>query len=106
MLQRLKLARVAPEILKKYRAGKLTLEGVMAFPLTDDQNSQRKVYKAVKDHPHAHNIRCLITVKKASTKSKLAAFVELETYQKAGGKFVSDLFVMRASSMTPRSCKT
>ncbi len=90
--QRMKLARVAPEIVKDYRAGKLALDAVMAFTLTDDQNAQRKIYKGIKDNPHAHNIRRQLTEKKLSTKSKLAAFVGLEAYEKAGGKFVSDLF--------------
>jgi len=42
--RRLKLARVAPEIIEQFRAGDLTLECVMAFTLTDDHDRQLAVW--------------------------------------------------------------
>ena len=52
--RRLKLARVAPEIIEQFRAGDLTLECVMAFTLTDDHDRQLAVWNAVKGGYHIH----------------------------------------------------
>ncbi|QDV34967.1 ParB/RepB/Spo0J family partition protein [Tautonia plasticadhaerens] len=95
VLQRLKLGRVAPELLEEYREGKLKLEVLEAFTITDDRKRQLKVYKQVKNGwqiHHASEIRSLLTDKMAKADSKLTAFVGLEAYQAAGGKTRSDLF--------------
>jgi ParB family chromosome partitioning protein len=92
VLKRLKLGRVAPEIMEAYRRDKLNLESMMAFTLTDDHAVQRKIYKAVKDNPHAHSIRRMLIDKKVGSKDKLVRFVGLEAYQQAGGKITGDLF--------------
>ena len=92
VLQRLKLGRVAPEILKDYRAEKLDLDALMAYTLTDDHKAQRKVYKAQNGHHHAYSIKRLLTENKAEGDGKLAAFVGLTAYENAGGTITSDLF--------------
>jgi ParB family chromosome partitioning protein len=92
VLQRLKLGRLAPEILKDYRTEKLNLDALMAYTLTDDHNAQRKVYKAQKCHHYPYAIKRLLTENKAEADGKLAKFVGLTAYEKAGGKITSDLF--------------
>ena len=52
--RRLKLARVAPEIIEQFGAGDLTPECVMAFTLTDDHDRRLAVWSAVKDGYHMH----------------------------------------------------
>ena len=92
--QRLKLGRVAPELLAAYRAEELTLESLMAFTITDDRTRQVKVWKGLqgwqKDNPR--EIREALTEKMVDADDKLVKFVTLEAYQAAGGKTRADLF--------------
>ena len=65
VLKRMKLARVAPQLLKEYRNDGMTLECLMAFTITDDHRRQLKVFKSLqdwqKDDPSA--IRAALTEK-------------------------------------------
>lgn len=94
VLQRLKLGRVAPELLKEYRAGKIKLETLMAFTITDDRKRQVKVFKSLegwqKDNPR--HIRECLTDKMVSSKDHVARFVGLDAYTAAGGTSKTDLF--------------
>lgn len=91
--RRLKLARVAPEIFEAFRDGKLSLEGVMAFTLTDHHDRQMVVWEALKDnHINPHVIKRMLTETSYSANSKLAIFVGVEAYEEAGGAVMSDLF--------------
>jgi len=47
--KRLKLARVSPVILAAYRDGKLDLEQVMAFAISDDHKAQEKLLKVLRN---------------------------------------------------------
>src|SRR5437660_9175359 len=49
VLKRMKLARVAPQLLKEYRSDGMTLECLMAFTITDDHRRQLKVYRSLQD---------------------------------------------------------
>lgn len=91
VLRRLKLGRVAPDIMEAFRKDKLDLESMMAFTLTDDHAVQRKVFKATKGS-NAYSIRRLLTDAKVGSEDKLARFVGLAAYQAAGGKVTGDLF--------------
>ncbi|MGH7088519.1 MAG: ParB/RepB/Spo0J family partition protein, partial [Stellaceae bacterium] len=55
--QRLRLGKVAPQLLDEFRAGALSLEIIMAFTLGGDHAAQLAVWREVKDHsyisPHA-----------------------------------------------------
>lgn len=92
--KRMKLARVAPELLQEYRNDGMMLECLMAFTITDDHRRQRKVFKSLqgwqKDDPSV--IRDALTEKMVDASSKLAQFVGLESYEAAGGSRISDLF--------------
>lgn len=94
VLQRLQLARVAPELLEEYRAGRIVLESLMAFTVTDDRARQVSVYRSLKgwqiDSPD--HVRGLLTETMVGSESKFAAFVGREAYEAAGGPVRSDLF--------------
>ncbi len=94
VLKRMKLARVHPELLKEYRAEKLSLECLMAFTVSDDQKRQMKVYKSLSSwqRNHADHIRGCFTEKMVGHDHKLAMFVGLDAYKAAGGKVREDLF--------------
>ena len=98
--RRLKLARVAPEIIEQFRAGELNLECVMAFTLTDDHDRQLAVWNAVKGgyHIHPQSIKRQLTETAHSTNSALGRFVGIEAYEAAGGVLLRDLFDDRASA--------
>jgi ParB family chromosome partitioning protein len=92
--KRMKLARVAPQLLKAYRDDGITLEALMAFTITDDNRRQLKVFKSLqdwqKDDPKA--IRAALTETMLEAGSKLALFVGVDAYVAAGGSTRADLF--------------
>jgi ParB family chromosome partitioning protein len=94
VLKRMRLARVAPSLLKEYRNEGITLECLMAFTITDDHRRQVKVFKSLQDwqktDPHA--IRAALTEKMIEADNKFARFVGLDAYAAAGGSIRSDLF--------------
>jgi ParB family chromosome partitioning protein len=92
--QRLKLANVAPAILDEYRAGKATLEQMMALALTDDQLQQQHVWKGAKQEwqRRPDQLRSAITQKELAATSKLAKFIGIDAYEKAGGEVRRDIF--------------
>src|SRR5207245_4885699 len=94
VLKRMKLARVAPQLLAEYRGDGMTLECLMAFTVTDDHRRQLKVFKSLqdwqKDDPSA--IRAALTEKIIEASSKLARFVGVDAYVAAGGATRADLF--------------
>jgi ParB family chromosome partitioning protein len=91
--KRLKLARVSPVILDAYREGKLDLEQVMAFAITDDHKAQEKLLKVLRnmdDDPRS--IRRALTDGEIPASHKVVKFVTLKAYEKAGGLVRRDLF--------------
>jgi ParB family chromosome partitioning protein len=94
VLKRMKLARVAPELLAEYRSEGMTLECLMAYTVTDDHRRQLKVFKSLqrwqKDDPRA--IRAALTEQMVEAGDKLARFVGLDAYRAAGGSTRADLF--------------
>src|SRR5262245_9980474 len=77
VLKRMKLARVAPQLLKEYRDEGITLESLMAFTVTDDHRRQVKVFKSLQDwqKDDPSEIRAALTDKMVEASSKLALFV-------------------------------
>ena len=91
--RRLKLASVAPAFVELYRKGKLTLEHLMAFAVTDDHNRQQEVWESLKSYDrHPGSIRRALTEHEISAREPLAKFVGLKAYEKAGGAVRRDLF--------------
>ncbi len=94
VLKRMKLARVAPQLLDAYRNEGMTLECLMAFAIADDHRRQLKVFKSLqdwqKDDPSA--IRAALTEKLIEASDNLARFVGIDAYVAAGGSTRADLF--------------
>lgn len=98
--RRLKLARVAPEIIEQFRANEITVECVMAFTLTEDHARQLVVWNLVKDgyHIHPQSIKRHLTETAYSAGSSLGRFVGIEAYVAAGGLLLRDLFADNATA--------
>ncbi|WP_165422589.1 ParB/RepB/Spo0J family partition protein [Pseudoxanthomonas winnipegensis] len=97
--QRLKLANVQPELFALYEQGAMNLEQLQALALTDDHAAQHrawfgskgaKVEHAWQRRPHA--IRERITAREVGPESPLGKFVDVASYQAAGGAIRRDLF--------------
>lgn len=91
--RRLKLANVCPQFIALYRDGKLTLEHLMAFAVTDDHARQQEAWAGLKSYDrHPATLRRALTVSEVSTRNPIARFVGLKAYEKAGGLLRRDLF--------------
>lgn len=88
--QRLKLAKVSPKVLAAYRAGKLSLEAVEAYAVSNDQARQERALKA--GAVHAHHIRRVLTQGEIEASDKRVRFVTLAAYEAAGGAVRHDMF--------------
>jgi ParB family chromosome partitioning protein len=94
--QRLKLAVVSPKLIAAFRKDEMTLDQLMAFTLTDDQKTQERVWSELpewsKKQGDDRAIRRALTEQHIAADGKLAKFVGLEAYEKAGGHIMRDLF--------------
>ena len=92
--QRLRLGKLAPELLDAYRDGAVSLEVIMAFTLGADHAVQLAVWRQVKDQHFVsvHAVRRLLTEGALRLDSDLGAFVGVAAYEAAGGKVTRDLF--------------
>jgi len=88
----LKLARVSPKVIEAYRAGKITLDMVMAFAITDDHEAQEEVLSKLRPHNDADDVRGMLTEDDIRITDKRVKFVGLKAYEKAGGTVKRDLF--------------
>ncbi|WP_064365655.1 ParB/RepB/Spo0J family partition protein [Pantoea ananatis] len=91
----LKLANLAPSLLKLLADDQLTVEQCQALCLEDDQARQVRVYEEVKatwSNLPVGMLRKLITDKEISITDKRFLFVGRETYEAAGGVVREDLF--------------
>ena len=89
--QRLRLGRIAEPIRAACRAGKVNLDVLMAFAVTDDQQRQLAVFEQ-EDYHSAYHIRRIMTDSKLESSDKLARFVGMDAYKEAGGTYTQDLF--------------
>ena len=91
--QRLRLGRVAPAIREAYRAGKIDLDTLMAFAISEDNGQQLAVWEKIRDgYIHARLVRNFLTDGKIAANSKLVCFIGMEAYEAAGGTSMRDLF--------------
>ena len=74
----------------------LTLDQLMAFTLTDEHKKQEKIWKDLpewsKRRGEAEPIRAALTEEHVTASSRVAKFVGIEAYEKAGGGILRDLF--------------
>lgn len=92
--RRLKLVKVSPVLFDLYETGKVTLDVMMAFTLTDDHAVQEQVWNSLSQWDrNANSIKRLLTTHEVSVAtSKVARFVGLAEYEAAGGEVRRDLF--------------
>jgi len=92
--QRLRLGKLAPELLDAFRAGDIGLDAVTAFTLGADPPAQLAVWAQLKDHSYIspHRIRHLLIETAIALDSDLGMFVGAEAYEAAGGMITRDLF--------------
>ena len=92
--KRIRLGGVAPALLKAYREGKMDLSALMAFTVTDDRKRQVALYKQLDQggRVSAWAVKRTLTEAKVSANTKIAHYVGLAAYEKAGGTVTRDLF--------------
>ena len=92
--QRLRLGKLAPELLDAYRAGDISLDVVTAFTLGADHAAQLAVWTQLKDQSYIqpYTVKRLLTESAVPLDSDLGLFVGAEAYEAAGGKVTRDLF--------------
>jgi ParB family chromosome partitioning protein len=91
--QRLKLAAVSPRLMKEYREGKMTLDQLMAFTLSDDHAVQEEVWFGLPYREvSSDTIRRHLTQSQVHGEDRRARFIGAEAYEQSGGVIVRDLF--------------
>jgi len=92
--QRLRLGKLAPELLDAFRAGALSLDAIMAFTLGADHAAQLAVWGQVNEQHFVspHQVRRLLTDGAIPLDGDLGAFVGVGAYEAAGGRVTRDLF--------------
>jgi ParB family chromosome partitioning protein len=92
--QRLRLGKLAPELLDAYRNGDISLDVVTAFTLGADHAAQLAVWNQLKDNSYiqAYTVKRLLTERAVPLDSDLGMFVGAEAYEVAGGTVTRDLF--------------
>lgn len=91
--RRLRLANIAPSIFQLYKNGKANLEQLQALALTDDHEKQEQAWNVHGVHSRANDLRRLLTSEKVDVQSdRVAKYVGVAAYEKAGGMMIKDLF--------------
>lgn len=92
--QRLKLASVSPALLEVYAEDGMTLDQLMAFTVSGDQERQEQVFERLRQshdkQPYA--IRRMLTEGAVRASDKRAQFIGIDAYEAAGGTALRDLF--------------
>ena len=92
--QRLKLAVVSPKLIALYRKAEMTLDCLMAFTVCENHKQQEKAWASLPEYARRNpdHIRSALTEKHIAADSKLARFIGIKAYEKAGGAVLRDLF--------------
>jgi ParB family chromosome partitioning protein len=93
--RRLKLANVSPKLLDLFRNDEMKIEHVIALALADDHDQQERVWAEATEtwQREPRELRAAITSTEIdASRSHLAKFVGLDTYEAAGGYVRRDLF--------------
>ncbi|WP_240631493.1 ParB/RepB/Spo0J family partition protein [Alcaligenes aquatilis] len=91
--RRLQLGRVAPMLMQAYRDNEVSLDALMAYAMTDNQERQVQVYSNLDmwDRKNPRVIRGMIE-EAMTANHRLVHFIGLDAYQAAGGGVTRDLF--------------
>lgn len=92
--QHLKLANVAPALVKAFRAGEASLAQMMALAITDDHKRQVRVWKNAEQEwqRRPEELRRQLTTGEVTGAAPVARFVGVDAYRVAGGFVREDLF--------------
>lgn len=92
--RRLKLANVSPRLLALYRNDEASFEQMMAIAIVDDHSAQEQAWDGVGKHGRsAHELRRLLTAQQINVQTdRVARFVGMAAFEKAGGVVTRDLF--------------
>ena len=92
--QRLRLGKLAPELLDAYRNGNISLDVVTAFTLGADHAAQLAVWNQLKANSYIqpYTVKRLLTESAVPLDSDLGLFVGADAYDAAGGTVTRDLF--------------
>ncbi len=90
--KRLRLASVAPELIQQYRAGKLNLDDMTAFTLSQDHAKQIECFESFKGRVSAWAVRRYLTEGSVRSSESVVKFITLKAYKRRGGAVSSDLF--------------
>lgn len=92
--RRLKLANLSPRLLDLYRNDDADFKQMMALAISDDHAAQEQAWDSLgKFNRSPHELRRLLTDQQINIKTdRLALYVGVDAYEKAGGKIARDLF--------------
>jgi ParB family chromosome partitioning protein len=93
VLRRLKMAKVAPELVALYRSGELTLDHIQALACIDDQERQMQIWNGLPQWSRsAQSIKRKLTEEEISATDARVKLIGLSAYLAAGGTVREDLF--------------
>jgi ParB family transcriptional regulator, chromosome partitioning protein len=94
VVQRLRLATVAPSLLEAYARDEMTLTMLEAFTVNPDHARQEQVWERIRSswQKDPWHIRNLLTETTVPSSDKRVSFVGLDAYEAAGGAVLRDLF--------------
>lgn len=92
--RRLKLANVSPRLVALYRDDEVSFDQMMALAVVDDHEAQEQAWDSLgKWSRQPHQLRRLLTAQHIDVQTdRVARFVGVEVFKKAGGEVVKDLF--------------
>lgn len=91
--RRLKLANVSPRLLALYREDAASFEHMMALAITDDHAAQEQAWDSLGKHRSPHELRRLLTAQQINVQTdRVARYVGVKAFEKAGGVVTRDLF--------------
>ena len=92
--RRMKLARVAPFFLEKYRAGEVSLEQLETLAVVDDHQRQIDAWNSLGEYQRSStwSLRQVLLSDAVASNDRRAEFVGLAGYEAAGGEVKRDLF--------------
>ena len=93
--QRLRLGNVSPMLLEAYREGNTNLDTLKAFALTTDQKLQEEIWNNLHEtrgYVGDYLVREILLDEHIRGSARIAEFVGVDEYEKAGGRVTRDLF--------------
>lgn len=91
--KRIVLAKLHPQLLAEFKAGKMSMDTACAFTVEMDHKRQMEVWKKLPPYSRsAYSVREALTHQDLTADSRLVRLVGLDAYKSAGGQVNEDLF--------------